>query len=64
MLCPKKTMIYRDLKAWGAFNSEDMQNLCLQKEWEIPQQNYGMISKCVPLRTRILVDIKGLFYAH
>lgn len=34
-----------------------------EKRWEIPQQNYEMITKCVPSRTRILVDIKD-FVLH
>lgn len=59
MVCPKKTMIYRDYKAWSIFNPGDMQTICLQKIWEILQQKYRVIFTCMLSRSRILVDIKG-----
>lgn len=47
VVCPNKTILYRDYKAWGVFNSEDMQTVCLQKWREIPQQLYRNVSKYV-----------------
>lgn len=47
VVCPNKTILCRDYKAWGVFNSEDMQTVCLQKWREIPQQSDGMVSKYV-----------------
>lgn len=38
VVCPNKTILHRDYKARGVFNSEDMQTVCLQKWREIPQQ--------------------------